>query len=239
MKIQIIIDGSMVQVEEGTMLIRAASQAGIIVPTLCHHEGVKPYGSCRLCMVEMVQSRQRRLVTSCNYPAEPGMEVFTNTERVRKIRRILVALLLARCPDVPVLQTMARQMGIEKSGLKKKGDQRCILCGLCVRFCEEVVGVSAIGLANRGTEREVATPFKTGSSVCIGCGSCSYICPTSCIEMVPDPSNAELRCLTMGSQSLSACTSSECETCSTDDEFLREMKQAVSAFRSQAGKPLP
>jgi NADH dehydrogenase/NADH:ubiquinone oxidoreductase subunit G len=190
-------------------------------------------------MVEMVQNRQRRLVTSCNYPAEPGMEVFTNTERVRKIRRILVALLLARCPDVPVLQTMARQMGIEKSSLKKKGDQKCILCGLCVRFCEEVVGVSAIGLANRGTEREVATPFKTGSSVCIGCGSCSYICPTSCIEMVPDPSNAELRCLTMGSQSLSACTSSECETCSTDDEFLREMKQAVSAFRSQAGKPLP
>jgi NADH dehydrogenase/NADH:ubiquinone oxidoreductase subunit G len=179
-------------------------------------------------MVEIVQNRQQRLVTSCNYPAEPGMEVFTNTERVRKIRRILVALLLARCPDVPVLQTMARQMGLEKSGLKKKGDQKCILCGLCVRFCEEVVGVSAIGLANRGTEREVATPFKMGSPVCIGCGSCSYICPTNCIEMVPDS-------FSMGSLALPDCDGNyQCASCAREQEFVAGFKRVVVEFRSHS-----
>jgi NADH dehydrogenase/NADH:ubiquinone oxidoreductase subunit G len=238
MKIPIIIDGRMVQVEQGTMIIEAAGKAGIVIPTLCHHEAVKPYGSCRLCMVEVMQHKQRRLVTSCNSPIDNGgMEVFTDTVRVRQTRRSIIELLLARCPDVPVLQTMARQLGIEKSGLKKKGDQKCILCGLCVRFCEEVVGVSAIGLANRGTEREVATPFKAGSDVCIGCGSCSYICPTGCIEMVPDKDDPRLRGLTMGQLSLSACSNNyQCNSCAMDQEFLDEMKLVVSEFRSQAEK---
>ena len=238
MKIPIIIDGRMVQVEQGTMIIKAAGKAGIVVPTLCHHEAVKPYGSCRLCMVEVVQNKQRRLVTSCNSPIDnSGMEVFTDTARVRQIRRSIIELLLARCPDASVLQTMARQMGIESSRLKKKGDKQCILCGLCVRFCEEVVGVGAIGLANRGTEREVATPFKTGSAVCIGCGSCSYICPTGCIEMVHDQKEPGLRCLTMGDLSLPACSSNfQCDSCVTDQEFLNEMKQVVSEFRNLAEK---
>jgi NADH dehydrogenase/NADH:ubiquinone oxidoreductase subunit G len=95
------------------------------------------------------------------------MEVFTDTSRVRQIRRTVVELLLARCPDVSLLQTMARQMGIVSSGFKKIEANECILCGLCVRFCEEVVGVGAIGLASRGIDREVATPFKVASDVCI------------------------------------------------------------------------
>ena len=238
MKIPIMIDGRMVQVEQGTMIIEAADKAGIVIPTLCHHEAVKAYGSCRLCMVELVQNKQRRLVTSCNSPIDSsGIEIFTDTARVRQIRRSIIELLLARCPDVPVLQTMARQMGIKSSRLKKKNDKQCILCGLCVRFCEEVVGVGAIGLAYRGTEREVATPFKTGSAVCIGCGSCSYICPTSCIEMVPDKLDPRLRSLTMGSLSLPACNSNfQCDSCATDQEFLNKMKQVVSEFRSLAEK---
>jgi NADH dehydrogenase/NADH:ubiquinone oxidoreductase subunit G len=225
----------MVQVEEGTMIIEAAKKAGIVVPTLCHHEAVKPYGSCRLCMVEVIQNKQQRLVTSCNYPVEPGMQVFTNTDRVRKIRRMLVELLLARCPDVTALQTMARQMGLDASRLKKKGDGQCILCGLCVRFCEEVVGVSAIGLANRGTEREVATPFKAGSEVCIGCGSCSYICPTGCIEMVPATQDPRLRSLIMGQPSLPSCDNNfQCSSCTRDQEFVAGFKQMVAEFRNQS-----
>jgi len=238
MKIPIIIDNRMVQVEQGTMIIEAAKQAGIIVPTLCHHEALKPYGSCRLCMVEVVQNKQQRLVTSCNSPIDNGgMEVFTDTVRVRQIRRSIIELLLARCPDASVLQTMARQMGIESSHLKKKGDKQCILCGLCVRFCEEMVGVGAIGLANRGTEREVATPFKTGSDVCIGCGSCSYICPTGCIEMVPDKHNSRLRSLTMAPLSLPSCTSNfQCDSCAEDQDFLNEIKRVVSEFRNLTEK---
>jgi len=238
MKIPIIIDGRMVQVEQGTMIIEAAGKAGIVIPTLCHHEAVKAYGSCRLCMVELVQNKQRRLVTSCNSPIDSsGIEIFTDTARVRQIRRSIIELLLARCPDVPVLQTMARQMGIKSSRLKKKNDTQCILCGLCVRFCEEMVGVSAIGLANRGTERAVATPFMTGSAVCIGCGSCSYICPTGCIEMVPDTLDPRLRNLTMGTLALPACNSNfQCDSCVTDQEFLNEMRRVVSKFRNLAEK---
>jgi len=235
-KIPIIIDGKLVQVEQGTMIIEAAGKAGIVVPTLCHHEAVKPYGSCRLCMVEILQNKQRRLATSCNTPVDTGgLEVFTDTARVRQIRRSIVELLAARCPDVPVLQAMARQMGIESSRLKKKGDKQCILCGLCVRFCEEVVGAAAIGLANRGTEREVATPFKAGSEVCIGCGSCSYICPTSCIEMMPDTREPGLRRLMMGSLSLPACDGNyQCSSCVRDQEFITGLRQAVTEFRSHS-----
>ncbi len=218
------------------MIIKAARKAGVVVPTLCHHEAVKPYGSCRLCMVEVRQNNQRRLVTSCNFPVEgAGIEVFTDTPQVRQIRRSLIELLMARCPDVPVLQTMAHRMGIENSTLKKKGDQRCILCGLCVRFCEETVGVNAIGLANRGTEREVATPFRKGSSVCIGCGSCSYICPTGCIEMVPDAQKPGLRQLRMGSLSLPECDGNyRCSSCARDEDFVAGLKRAVAEFRSHS-----
>lgn len=235
MKIPIIIDGKMVQVEQGTMIIEAASKAGIVVPTLCHHEAVKPYGSCRLCIVEVLQNKQRRLVTSCNSPVDSGgLEVFTDTARVRQIRRSIIELLLARCPDVPVLQSMARQVGLDSSLLKKKGDKQCILCGLCVRFCEEVVGAGAIGLANRGTEREVATPFKTGTKVCIGCGSCSYICPTGCIEMVSDTQDRTLRRLMMGSPSLPDCDRSyQCTSCARDQEFIAGFKRVVDEFRSK------
>jgi predicted molibdopterin-dependent oxidoreductase YjgC len=123
-------------------------------------------------------------------------------------------------------------MGIESSRFKKKGDKQCILCGLCVRFCEEVVGVGAIGLANRGTEREVATPFKTGSAVCISCGSCSYICPTGCIEMVPDKHDSRLRSLTMGTLSLPACSNNfQCDSCTTDQKFLIDIRRVIAEFR--------
>jgi heterodisulfide reductase subunit A len=231
MKIPIIIDNKMVKVDRGTPVLLAARKADIFIPTLCYHELLEPYGSCRLCIVEVVQNRQRRLVTSCNYPAEPGMEVFTDTDPVRKIRKVLVELLLARCSEVPVVQKLARRMGIETSELKKKETKECILCGLCVRFCEEVVSVSAIGLSNRGIEREVTTPFKTVSDTCIGCGSCSYICPTGCIEMVSDKT-PEMREMHMGKLALEPCTNHyQCENCSTDQQFLNNLKKEVARFR--------
>ena len=237
MKIPILIDGKMVQTEQGAPIIEAARRAGIFIPTLCYHEAIKPYGACRLCMVEVVQKKQRRLVTSCNFPVEPGMEVFTDTAKIRKIRRMIVELLLARCPDVPLLQTMARQMGVRSSNLKKKGDKECILCGLCVRFCEEVVGVGAIGLANRGIEREVTTPFKVSSDVCIGCGSCTYICPTGCIEMVPDEKISTHRSMKIGRLSLEPCSNKyQCATCPTEQEFLAKFKHTISEFRSALEK---
>jgi NADH dehydrogenase/NADH:ubiquinone oxidoreductase subunit G len=233
MKIQIIIDGHMVQVDKGTPVLHAAKKAGIVIPTLCYHEALKPYGACRLCMVEVLQNRQRRLVTSCNFPAETGMEVFTDTDRVRQARKNVIELLFARCPEVPMVQTMARRMGIEKTGFKKIESKECILCGLCVRFCEEVVGASAIGLSNRGTEREVTTPFKSSSDTCIGCGSCTYICPTGCIEMVHDGKTSGMRRMYMGRLPLETCKNDyKCEDCDIEQQFIKDITNAVAKFRS-------
>jgi NADH dehydrogenase/NADH:ubiquinone oxidoreductase subunit G len=234
MKIQIIIDGHMVQVDRETSVLHAAKKAGIAIPTLCYHEALKPYGACRLCVVEVVQNRQRRLVTSCNFPVETGMEVFSDTDNVRQVRRNIIKLLLARCPEVPMIQSMARRMGIETSGFKKKELKNCILCGLCVRFCEEVVGAAAIGLSNRGTDREVSTPFKAASDTCIGCGSCTYICPTGCIEMVANGNHSGLRTMNMGSLSFEPCPNDyQCEDCNIERQFIEETKNIFTRFRDK------
>ncbi len=237
MRIQIIIDGNMVQVDEGTTVLNAARKVGVIIPTLCHHEALKPYGSCRLCMVEIVQNKRRRLVTSCTFPAGAGMEVFTDTARVKELRKKVVELLLARCPDVSLLQTLARQMGIESSKFRNKEEQDCILCGLCVRFCEEVVGVNAIGLSNRGVECELATPFKASSDTCIGCGSCTYICPAGCIEMVEDNETPGMRKMNIGNLSLEPCPNNyKCEDCDIEGQFIKDIKSEIAKFRNIINK---
>ncbi len=233
MKIQIIIDGRMVQVDEGTTVLNAARQAAVDIPTLCHHEALKPYGSCRLCMVEIVQNKRRRVVTSCTFPAGAGMEVFTDTSRVKKLRKKVVELLLSRCPDVPLIQTMARHMGIENSRFRNKEEEECILCGLCVRFCEEVVGVNAIGLSNRGVKCAVSTPFNVSSDTCIGCGSCTYICPTGCIEMVEDERTSGMRKMNIGRLPIEPCPNDyKCEGCDIEQQFIKNIKNAVAKFRN-------
>ncbi|MEF9426156.1 MAG: 2Fe-2S iron-sulfur cluster-binding protein [Candidatus Mariimomonas ferrooxydans] len=233
MKIQLIVDGQLVQVDKGTPIINAAKKAGIHIPALCHHDRLMPHGACRICMVEVVQNKRRKLVTSCNFPAGTGMEVFTDTPKVREIRRNVVELLLARCSEAPIVQTLAKRMGVETLKYKKKELKECILCGLCVRFCEEVVGASAIGLSNRGTESEVTTPFKGASETCIGCGSCTYICPTGCIEMVNTKTQGA-RVMNMGKLSLEPCPHDyQCETCDIDAQFMEKTKQVITQFRKK------
>ncbi|UCG78041.1 MAG: (2Fe-2S)-binding protein [Nitrospirota bacterium] len=233
MKIPVIIDGQLVKVEKGTSVIKAAGIAGITIPTLCYHDALKPYGACRICMVEVIYQKQRRVVTACNFPTEAGMEVHTDTAKVREIRRMVIRLLLARCPDVPILKKLAQSMGIEDIKLKQKDEKECILCGLCVRFCDEVVGANAIGLSNRGIEREVTTPFKVLSGTCIGCGSCTYICPTGCIEMVVDGEKTGMR-MEMGNISIDPCQDNyECETCDVDKEFMTTVKRVFAEFRNK------
>ncbi len=184
MMVTLNIDGREIQAEAGKVVLEVARENGIDIPALCYHEEVAPYGACRLCMVEITTHRGReRLVASCLYPVEEGLTVKTDTERVINVRRMVIKLLLARCPDSDVIQDWAKRLGIDGSRFKpEEGNQKCILCALCNRVCQEMVGVSAISLANRGVDRRMTTPFNDFSEACIGCGSCAYVCPTGAIS---------------------------------------------------------
>ena len=180
--VKLTIDGREVQAEEGAMILDAARENNIYIPSLCSNEAVTPYGACQLCLVEVVKNGRERLVVSCLYPVEKGLMVKTSSQRVVASRRLILELLLARCPDSEVIRNLARHIGVDGTPFRLEDHKKCILCALCTRTCEEVVGVSAISLVNRGVNREMATPFYESSDACIGCGSCAYICPTGAIQ---------------------------------------------------------
>ncbi len=185
--VNITIDGIALQADRGATVLQVARENGIDIPTLCYNESLGPEGRCRLCMVEVKKGNRSRLVTSCLYPVEEGLQVQTETEKVLLTRKMVLELLFARCPDSQVIQAMAARMGVEKPRFRlDEGNWKCIVCGLCVKTCEEAVGVSAIGLSYRGSHRKVGTPFVEPTLVCIGCGACHFICPTGAIQMTEE-----------------------------------------------------
>ncbi len=173
--IRLEINGEIVKAEEGMTILQAARGAGIDIPTLCYDERLAPYGACRLCTVEITRDKRTRLVASCVYPVEEGLVVKTNSERVRKIRKMILELILPLAPTGPI-ETLARQYGLEGSRFTAERTD-CILCGLCVRYCAEIKKANAIGFVGRGIDRDVAFLPEVAPKVCNSCRECFALCP--------------------------------------------------------------
>ncbi len=170
------IDGKPVEAETGTTILEAARKIGVDIPTLCYHEKLAPYGACRLCIVEITKDNRTRLVTSCVYPAEEGLSVKSNSERITKIRKMILEMLLPLSPTGPI-ESLARKYGVKKSRFTAEKTD-CVLCGLCVRYCAEVKKENAIGFIGRGTEREVVFLPDVAPNVCQSCRECFELCPS-------------------------------------------------------------
>ncbi|MFH1296305.1 MAG: 2Fe-2S iron-sulfur cluster-binding protein [Bacteroidota bacterium] len=170
------INGLEVQVEKGTTLLEAARFLGFPIPTLCHNDGLHPYGACRLCVVEICENSRVKLVSSCTYPAEEGLHVRTATRRVMRARKMIIELLLASSPQSKTIQDLAAAFDVRQQRFKQEYED-CILCGLCVRMCEEQMMAKAIAFRGRGETRSIGTPFDVTSEECRLCGGCMHICP--------------------------------------------------------------
>lgn len=172
------INGKELSAKEGTTVLEAARSQGIDIPTLCAYDELEPAGACRMCMVEITRGKKTRLVTSCVYPVENGLEVQTETDRVNKIRKMLIELLLPVAPSGPI-NALAKRYGVEKTRFKldtaKEAPTNCSLCGLCVRYCEQVKGEYAVGFLGRGVNRKVALLPGKGDE-CVFCRQCYSLC---------------------------------------------------------------
>lgn len=238
------IDGQEVTVKPGATILEAAKSIGKHIPTLCYHQAIKSYGACRICTVEVVSNGRKRMVPACNFAVESGIEVVTDSPALRAGRKMILELLAAECPEVASVRKMAEEAGIKapRFSLKKAKEEtpsetfrgipkkeECILCGLCVRICDEVVQASAIGFKGRGGAREVITPFEAPSEVCKACGACSFVCPTGAIKMEKelverlikmDTTQRPCRYMLMGIVPYKICPNEyRCHICEVDQEY--------------------
>jgi NADH dehydrogenase/NADH:ubiquinone oxidoreductase subunit G len=231
---EITLNGVKVQVEEGWTILDAARFYGANIPTLCYFEGLEPYGSCRLCTVEIGKGEKSKLVVSCIHPVKEGLNIRTHSPRVVKARKMLVELLIARCPTSKILQDLAAELGVTKVRFKPK-NENCILCGLCVRMCKEQMDAEAIGFVSRGVKRRITTPFDAKSEKCRTCGACEWICPACQLRCHgPEPPTTLCSgCLNFSppcvdKQEDIMCYMDPCVACFKEKEIKKETKKDKS-----------
>ena len=175
------IDGKEVEASEGMTVLEAAQGAGISIPTLCHHEKLEPFGGCRLCIVEVQAGDWTKRVVSCVYPAEENLIVRTRSEKIDKIRKMILELQLCHAPDSPELIEFAKEYGADKDRFEKEASF-CIHCGLCVRYCAEVKKKNAVGFVDRGIRKEISFIPAIASKECWDCKECFPLCPTEALQ---------------------------------------------------------
>jgi len=186
---KILINGRAVTAFKGETVLTAARRAGVEIPTLCHHEAVEDSGACRMCMVEIREAGwdedRTKLVTACLFPVEEGLSVQTDSPEVRRTRKEILELLLARSPEAEAVRVLAAKYGVESSPYPDREDAElpnCILCGICTRVCQALV-TGAITMSERGPNKIVGPPFGEAADACIGCMACASSCPTNAIPV--------------------------------------------------------
>lgn len=174
--ISFIMNGLEVQAEEGWTVLDAAKFYGLEIPTLCHMDGLTPWGGCRLCVVEIGPKPRTKLVSACTYPVEAGLIVQTDTKRVLQARRMMIELMLSTAPMSKEIQDLASKFHVTQQRFPPRNEE-CVYCGLCIRMCDEQMDARAIGFQYRGHKRKISTPFDARSEECRLCGACMYVCP--------------------------------------------------------------
>jgi len=179
--INLTIDSKEIKVEEGMTIFEAARSAGINIPSLCYHEKLKPYTACRICIVEVETKDGTTLDTACSHPVEENLIIKTRSERIDRIRKMILELMMAHSPHSPELIELAREYGADANRFEKESSF-CILCGLCVRYCAEVKKANAVGFINRGLTREINFVPEIASKECWNCKECFPLCPTEALQ---------------------------------------------------------
>lgn len=180
---EIKIDGKLCYAAFGETILDVAKRNEINIPTLCHNEALSGLGSCRMCIVEILQNNRSKVVTSCIYPITKEIEIKTNSEKIVKMRKTILRLLSARVPKNEYISKLMEEYKVPKETRFRSDDtEHCILCGLCVKACAEL-GTNALATVNRGVTKKISTPYDEPSLDCIGCASCAEVCPTHSIKV--------------------------------------------------------